>query len=79
MYKVIAAGLIAIALALGVSAGNADNRPVASERLLIIGIDGMTNVIDPLVEEGKLPTFEKLMRKGARLNLISEAHALPAL
>ena len=73
MYKFIAAGLITLAMALGVTAGNADSRPKASERLLIIGIDGMTfNVIDPLVEEGKLPTFEKLMRTGARLNLLSE-------
>ena len=73
MYKVIAASLISIALALGVTVGNADARPAASERLVIIGVDGMTfNVIDPLIAEGKLPTFAKLMREGSRLNLISE-------
>ena len=73
MYKVIAAGLISIALALGFSVSSADSRPTASERLVIIGVDGMTfNVIDPLVAQGKLPTFTKLMREGSRLNLISE-------
>ena len=64
MYKFIAAGLITSQLALGVSAGNADNRPVASERLLIIGIDGMTfNVIDPLVEEGEIAHLRKTHAK----------------
>ena len=73
MYKVIAASLISIALALGVTVGNADTRPTASERLVVIGVDGMTfNVIDPLLAQGKLPTFAKLMREGSRLNLISE-------
>ncbi|MBT6432543.1 MAG: hypothetical protein HOK28_05585 [Deltaproteobacteria bacterium] len=73
MYKVIAAGFISIALALGVTVGNADTRPTVSKKMVIIGVDGMTfNVIDPLVAEGKLPTFAKLMREGSRLNLISE-------
>lgn len=73
MYKVIAAGFIIVALALGVTVGNADTRPTVSEKMVIIGVDGMTfNVIDPLIAEGKLPTFAKLMREGSRLNLISE-------
>ena len=73
MYKVIAAAFISIAVALGVTVGNADIRPTASERMVIVGVDGMSfNVIDPLIAEGKLPSFAKLMREGSRLNLISE-------
>ena len=73
MYKVIAAAFISIAVALGVTIGNADIRPTVSERMVIVGVDGMSfNVIDPLIAEGKLPTFAKLMREGSRLNLISE-------
>jgi predicted AlkP superfamily phosphohydrolase/phosphomutase len=34
-------------------------------RVLVIGLDGATwNIIKPLVEEGKLPTIQKLMRNG---------------
>ena len=39
---------------------------------LIIGLDGATwNVIKPLAEEGKLPTFKKLMEEGVWGNLES--------
>jgi predicted AlkP superfamily phosphohydrolase/phosphomutase len=73
MYKIIVAGLFSIVLALGVTAGNADTRPAPSERLVIVGVDGMTfNVIDPLLAQGKLPTFAKLLHQGSKLTLMSE-------
>lgn len=35
------------------------------KRVLIIGIDGATfNIINPLIEAGKLPTFEKIIKQG---------------
>ena len=43
------------------------------ERLVIIGIDGLTfDVIEPLIEQGKLPTFQKLIKTGSRATLMSE-------
>ncbi|MEM8961265.1 MAG: alkaline phosphatase family protein [Acidobacteriota bacterium] len=47
-----------------------DTPPIA-----IIGLDGLTwNVIDPMVEEGKLPTFARLRANGAWAHL--ETHPL---
>lgn len=41
-------------------------------KLVVIGLDGGSfNVIDPLVEEGKLPHIEKLIRQGVRAELES--------
>ena len=35
------------------------------QKLLIIGLDGATwSIIKPWADEGKLPTFKKLMKKG---------------
>jgi len=73
MHKIVATGLFAIALALGVTSGNANTRPEPTERLVIVGVDGMTfNVLDPLLEKGRLPTFAKLLSDGSRLTLQSE-------
>lgn len=73
MYKFAATGFIAVALALWVTSGSAHDQPKASERLVIVGVDGMTfEVIDPLIKEGKLPTFAKLLRGGSRITLLSE-------
>ena len=39
-------------------------------KILLFGIDGATwDVIDPLLEEGKLPNFKKLIENGTRANL----------
>jgi predicted AlkP superfamily phosphohydrolase/phosphomutase len=50
-------------------------------KVLVIGIDGGTwDLIKPLAEEGKLPTFKNLMRNGAYGNLTSilPIHTIPA-
>lgn len=42
------------------------------ERVLIIGLDGADwDMINPLLEQGKLPNLEKLIEKGDRSNLTS--------
>jgi predicted AlkP superfamily phosphohydrolase/phosphomutase len=39
---------------------------VAAERVLIIGLDGATlDIVEPLVREGRCPTFARLMERGA--------------
>lgn len=36
-----------------------------TDKVLVIGLDGATwNLIEPLAEQGKLPTFKKLMKEG---------------
>lgn len=41
-------------------------------KILVIGLDGATwDLIKPLAEEGKLPTFKKLLDEGAHGNLLS--------
>ncbi len=43
------------------------------DRLVIVGVDGITfDVIDPLIKEGKLPAFAKLIDGGSRAILTSE-------
>lgn len=43
-----------------------------SPKVLIIGLDGGTfSVIDPLIEQGRLPNLERLIRSGARATLLS--------
>jgi len=45
---------------------------VNSHKVLVIGFDGATfDLIDPLIVEGKLPTFARLVRSGARGRLRS--------
>lgn len=42
------------------------------EKVLVIGLDGATfDIIMPLIEEGKLPTFRKIMKSGVFSRLIS--------
>jgi predicted AlkP superfamily phosphohydrolase/phosphomutase len=41
-------------------------------KVLLLGVDGATwNIIEPLVNDGKLPTFKKLMEEGVYRNLES--------
>ena len=50
-----------------------------NNRVLILGVDGGTfRIIGPLVEEGKLPTFRKMMDEGARGILRSTSPAITA-
>lgn len=43
-----------------------------SNRVIVIGLDGATwNIIEPMVQEGKLPTIDKLMQEGCYGNLES--------
>jgi predicted AlkP superfamily phosphohydrolase/phosphomutase len=43
-----------------------------SNRIIVIGLDGATwNIIEPMVQEGKLPTIEKLTQDGCYGNLES--------
>jgi len=43
-----------------------------NKKLVVIGLDGGSfNVIDPLIEESKLPNIEKLMNEGVRGELLS--------
>ena len=86
LCRVAAVLLLAAALALGVAgceraASKAETlgdlvartRP-ADTRVLIVGIDGATfSVIDSLLAEGALPTFERLIANGVRAPLRSEA------
>lgn len=47
-------------------------KAMPAPRVLIIGMDGATfRVIDPLIEEGKLPHLARLLRGGLRANLLS--------
>ncbi|MCK4322235.1 alkaline phosphatase family protein [candidate division WOR-3 bacterium] len=44
----------------------------ASRKLIILGLDGATfDVINPMLENGELPTFRKLMREGSYGKLMS--------
>ena len=50
-------------------------------RILVIGLDGATfRVIDPLMQEGRLPTIQRLVREGTRAVLESTPfpHSAPA-
>jgi len=43
-----------------------------SNRVIVIGLDGATwNIIEPMIQEGKLPTIDKLMQGGCYGNLES--------
>lgn len=45
---------------------------IQPNRVIVIGLDGATwNIIEPMVQEGKLPTIEKLMQDGCYGNLES--------
>lgn len=86
------ASLLALALALVVLACEraepkpgsladlvARTRP-ADTRILIVGIDGASfSVIDPLLAEGALPTFARLIDSGVRATLRSQAPAISAV
>jgi predicted AlkP superfamily phosphohydrolase/phosphomutase len=58
--------LTILALALTLSSGAACRRAVESPRVYVIGLDGATwDIIDPLIERGKLPVFKELKESGA--------------
>ncbi len=45
---------------------------LSNRKVLVIGLDGATfDIIDPLIEKGKLPNLERLMRMGTRAALKS--------
>ena len=70
-----AGALGALAVGCGESGGTAGSGP-ARPRTIWIGIDGATwDVIDPMLQNGELPNFQKLIERGARGSLI----ALPPL
>ena len=65
--------LSACLLSLSLLASSPATAEPLRDRLVIIGIDGLTfEVVDPLVAQGKLPTFQKLMDSGSRAILMSE-------
>ncbi len=42
-------------------------QPLAQRKVLVIGLDGATyTIIDPLIEQGQLPTLARLQKEGAR-------------
>lgn len=46
--------------------------PAAVPRLLVLGLDGATwDLIDPMMQSGELPTFQRLCANGARGELLS--------
>ena len=46
--------------------GRAEAEPGRAERVVVIGLDGLTfRVLSPLLKEGRLPTFERLLDEGA--------------
>jgi hypothetical protein len=76
MSKRLAALLL---LALAGCDGGAQDAPAqqtktpSPTKILLIGIDGASfDVIDPLLAQGKLPTFEKIIRAGVRSKLASQ-------
>jgi predicted AlkP superfamily phosphohydrolase/phosphomutase len=61
----IAAALLAVTALLALSCAPTSVEPV-ERRIMIIGIDGMEwDIMGPLVEAGRLPTFAKVMSEGA--------------
>jgi hypothetical protein len=57
-----------IALTLLIFSARGDTPPAsASKQVIVIGIDGATwEIIDALRSQGKLPTFDRLIRAGSR-------------
>lgn len=48
------------------------NKSVENRKLVVIGLDGGSfSVIDPLIEEGRLPNIKKLMKEGVKGELLS--------
>jgi len=67
------AAFLAFALALLLPS---HNRPVEGLRLLLIGWDGATwSIIDPMIDEGRMPNLERLLDNGHR----AELRSLPSL
>jgi predicted AlkP superfamily phosphohydrolase/phosphomutase len=71
--KILLASALAFAAALLIPSYS---RPAKDLRLLLIGLDGATwNIIDPMVEQGRLPNLQRLLEGGRRAKLRS----LPSL
>ncbi len=52
--------------------GDADGGRVSAPEVVILGIDGFDwNIVDPLVEQGRMPVFADLLARGARADLLS--------
>ena len=44
-----------------------------ARRIIVVGIDGATwDILDPLLSQGRLPTFAGLIERGARATLLAE-------
>ena len=66
----LAAGL-AVAGLVALSACRAESRDRSGHRVVVLGVDGATwDVIDPLMAQGELPNFRRLVDRGARADLI---------
>ena len=69
--KTLLAGIIflvvaAAALMFGVFTSSSCRREMKAPRVYVIGLDGATwDVIDPLIDQGKLPVFKALKKDGA--------------
>jgi Flp pilus assembly protein TadD/predicted AlkP superfamily phosphohydrolase/phosphomutase len=50
----------------------ADSPPPLATRMLVIGLDGADwEILDPLLEQGRMPHLESLIRRGTRAKLLS--------
>jgi len=71
----VACALFAVATLSAALAGGGCGRggvPGVRRKIVVLGIDGMEwRLIDPLLEEGKLPNFAKLIDRGVRADLRS--------
>ncbi len=64
--KTLAAAVATAAFVSGFAASTSCRRAARSPRVYVIGLDGATwDVIDPLIEQGKLPVFKELKESGA--------------
>jgi predicted AlkP superfamily phosphohydrolase/phosphomutase len=64
------AGLIVVAAVAAVVAGGCGGAP--DRKVVIIGVDGMDwNLVDPLLEEGKMPNLARVIEQGCRADFNS--------
>ncbi len=72
MTRRLTAGLLGAALFLLPACGGGGDRPGEAPRLVILGIDGFDwNIVDPLVEQGRMPVMESLLTGGTRADLLT--------
>jgi predicted AlkP superfamily phosphohydrolase/phosphomutase len=64
--------LLLLAASLVVASCGGESADTFERRILVVGIDGLEwDVMAPLLESGRLPTFERLMREGSWGELVS--------